>query len=112
MRVNGSTAYSTVIASVNNRNAIPVATPSQSPLAGDQKKPNETIRASQQEQQPPLSATITTNGRKATLSPLVTDKNLPSQTRTALNSYVNIQNQLHSDEQAYNQQLLGIDLFA
>lgn len=112
MRVNGSTAYSTVIASVNNRNAIPVAAPSQSPLDGNQKKTNETTGTPPKEPQPALSATIATSGRTATLSPLITDKNLPPQTRTALNSYVNIQNQLHSDEQLPNQQLLGIDLFA
>jgi hypothetical protein len=112
MRVNGSTAYSTVIASVNNRNAIPVAAPSQSPLDGNQKKPNETIRSSPQKLQPSLSATVGKSGRTATLSPHVLDKNLPPQTRTALNSYVNIQNQLHSDGQTLNQQLLGIDLFA
>ncbi len=107
MRLNGSTAYSTVIASVNNRNATTAAVARNSPKNEDPKQPNEKVSKAQST----LSATIETTGRKLTLSKQVTDQNLPHQTRSALNSYVNIQNQPHTEEQNRNQQLLGIDLF-
>lgn len=107
MRLNGSTAHSTVIASVNNRNATTAAVAQNSAKNEETKQANERVSKAQ----PTLSATIETTGRKATLSQRVIDQSLPHQTRNALNSYVNIQNQTHTEEQNRNQQLLGIDLF-
>lgn len=112
MRVNGTAAYSTAIASVNNRNATPPAAPSQSTHHKNHKKAVEAESLPAHEQKAALFATIETSGRNTTLSPLIADKNLPPQTRNALTSYVNIQNQLHSDKQIRNQNLFGIDLFA
>ncbi|RLA17651.1 MAG: hypothetical protein DRQ56_08885 [Gammaproteobacteria bacterium] len=112
MRIDGTAAYSTVIASVNNRNATTAAAPSHLSRNSDQNRATETRTSHPQGQQLSLSATIETSGRKTTLSPLISDRNLPPQTQSALNSYVNIQNQLQSDEQTHNQQLLGVDIFA
>lgn len=111
MHIQRTATYSTLIASVNNRDAITGAQPLSLPKEPGQRQPEGKATLPPAEKIASLSATIERTGRKAKLSPFPNIENLNNRTKNALINYISIQNQLQSDEQQTIQQLLGIDYF-
>lgn len=107
MIIRGSADYSTAITAFSNSDALArvVRAPEKNnSVASEQNNRRQSGQAT------PV-AVIQTTGRTASLSPLLSEKNLDSQTKKALTTYIGVQNQLQSEINEHNRQLLGIDFF-